>query len=264
MRTTRALATLLMLLAAILGPRSAAADRIEKIDETHPFQEGALLDLRNTNGEIEIAAWDRGEARIEAEKRVRGGDSERAREALAETRVRIERRDDGLKIETEQPDRHSGFMSWLAGRQVSADVRYRITLPRRADLDLVSVNGGIKVAGITGRLRVRTTNGKIEVVDSGGQVDARTTNGGIEVELAEVDADGDLEFHTTNGAISVYLPAGIGATLSASTTNGTIDTDFPIEVRGRVSSRRLEGTIGGGGPRLELRTTNGRIRIRER
>ncbi len=264
MRTTRAFVILLTLGAALAAVRPAAADEIERVDETHPFSEGALLDLRNTNGGIEIATWDRAEARIEAEKRVRGRDSEAVREAMAEVRVRIERRDGGLEVETVLPSHRSGFMSWLAGRNVSADVRYRVTLPRRADLDLQSVNGGVRVDGVNGRLRLRTTNGKIEVVDSGGRVEAHTTNGGIDVELNEVEADAELEFHTTNGGITVSLPKGLGAALSASTTNGTIDTDFPIEVRGRVGSRRLEGTIGGGGPRLELRTTNGRIRIRER
>ncbi len=264
MRTIRALAALLTFAAVLLAARPAVADEIERIDETHPFREGALLDVRNTNGGIEISTWDRAEVRIEAEKRARGRDSDAVREALAQIRVRVEPRDGGLEIETELPTHRGGFLSWLSGRDVSVDVQYRITLPRRADLEAQSVNGGLKIAGLSGRLRLRTTNGKIQVLDSGGQVEARTTNGGIDVELNEVAPDAELEFHTTNGGITVSLPSGLGAALSASTTNGTIDTDFPIQVQGRVSNRRLEGTIGGGGPRLELRTTNGRIRIRER
>jgi DUF4097 and DUF4098 domain-containing protein YvlB len=67
-----------------------------------------------------------------------------------------------------------------------------------------------------------------------------------------------------NGSITLELPEGAGAEVSASNVNGGIETDFPITVR-RVGfvGHRLRGTIGDGGPRLELSTVNGSIRIRK-
>ncbi len=49
----------------------------------------------------------------------------------------------------------------------------------------------------------------------------------------------------------------------ARTTNGSVRTDFPITVQGTLRKNRLDGEINGGGAALELRTTNGSIRIEE-
>ena len=57
--------------------------------------------------------------------------------------------------------------------------------------------------------------------------------------------------------------ADIRADLSARTTNGSVQTDFPVTVQGTFRKNRLEGELNGGGASIELRTTNGGIRIRE-
>jgi DUF4097 and DUF4098 domain-containing protein YvlB len=81
------------------------------------------------------------------------------------------------------------------------------------------------------------------------------------VELAELTTGEDMSFKTTNGGIKLSLPATVRASLTARTTNGSIHTDFPIQVQGKLSRTRLDGDINGGGGEIEIRTTNGGIRI---
>jgi len=246
--------------AALLAPSIAAAETArEQIEETLAFAPGNRLTVTNTNGDIFIEPWDRDEALIVAKKRVktRRGD---ANEALEELRVEIDADGRGIEIDTYYPSWKKLF-GWS---EVSASVDYDIKVPRRADLNVRTTNGEVEINGINGEIVLRSTNGGLTVSDASGSVSAGTTNGAIQVELDSVDAASEMEFETTNGGIRLYLPADIRTTLSARTTNGTIETDFPVSVRGTYRRNRLEGEINGGGPVLELRTTNGSIRIRER
>ena len=146
----------------------------------------------------------------------------------------------------------------------SWSVSYEISAPRRMDLDLATVNGGLSVTGIEGTLNLNTTNGGINLEDVGGSVRALTTNGGVRVRLVNRGiASGETVLRTTNGGISVDIPENYSAHLVASTVHGQVTTDFPITVQGRLG-RRLEGDIGAGGPTVELSTTNGSIAIRRR
>jgi len=246
--------------AALVIPGVASAETIEDtLERTLPFSAGSRLEVSNTNGGIEVSTWDRNEIQIEARKKVKSSNAERAREAFEELEISIDETAGGVTIETEYPRRGSG--GW--GRDVSMSVHYTIRVPVQSDLDLGTVNGKVRVEGVNGELDLHTTNGGIIVEDAGGHVSARTTNGGIDVELAQVSSGEDMTFRTTNGGITLLLPSDIRATLTARTTNGGIHTDFPITIQGSFGKNRLEGDLNGGGGSIELRTTNGSIRIRQ-
>jgi hypothetical protein len=55
----------------------------------------------------------------------------------------------------------------------------------------------------------------------------------------------------------------VRASLKANTSNSSIDTDFDVTVRaGELRKSSLEGAIGGGGgPILDLTTSNGGIKV---
>jgi hypothetical protein len=245
---------------AFVSTVAGAATARETIEETFAFEPGSHLRLENVNGSVRLEAWDRDEIRVVAEKKARASSAERAEELLRALEVRIEPVDGGLEVETRHPRASDGVLSWLFGGS-SGEVEYLIRLPRSADLDVSTVNGGVELDGVSGRLRLRSTNGGIEVVDGGGSLDAGTTNGSIAAEVATLSAVDGFSLRTTNGRIHLALPADAGAELSAHTTNGSIETDLPVRIHGRLRRTRIEGTLNGGGPRLELATTNGSIRI---
>jgi len=139
-----------------------------------------------------------------------------------------------------------------------------VKVPASVDVRLTTVNGGIELAGLTGRVTAEATNGGIKAHDVSGAIDASTTNGGVEVDLAAV-ADSGVKLGCTNGGIRLRLPSSAKATISARVTNGGINTNgLNLETSGEASRRRLDGRINGGGPRIDLEGTNGGIRISAR
>jgi len=160
----------------------------------------------------------------------------------------------------------------LRGRDVDDDrawwsVSWRVEVPRRTDLDVQTNNGGLRVAGLLGRLRLETNNGGVTLDSVGGDVVARTNNGGARATLAgrAWDAAGlpnaGLDLRSNNGGAVLRVPADYSAQVSVGTNNGGLAVDFPVTVQGRVNPRRLELTLGAGGAPVRVSTNNGGARL---
>jgi hypothetical protein len=149
----------------------------------------------------------------------------------------------------------------------SWSVSWRVTVPRRTDLDVRAVNGGVRVAGVVGRLRLESNNGGMRLDSVGGAVEAHTNNGGAVATLVGRAwegaglADAGLDLHSNNGGATLRVPDGYSARVSVGTNNGGLAVEFPITVQGRVDPRRLELTLGAGGAPVRVTTNNGGARI---
>ena len=141
---------------------------------------------------------------------------------------------------------------------------YYVNVPRRFDLDLTAHNGGLSVAGVSGKLALDTHNGSVALVAVGGDVRAHTQNGSLNVQLAGTQWDGTgLDAETRNGSVRLAVPAQYAAQLETGTVNGSIRTDIPVTVSGRIS-QRLSIPLGGGGRTVRAVTTNGSVSITRR
>lgn len=264
---------------AMLGVGGAAADwgsgpgwEEEVIERTVDLGAGGELEIESVNGSITIEAWDRSEVEIIAHKRARSkrGDSAAL---LREIEVDIRESAGRLEIETLLP-RNKG---WSKG--TSYGVEYQLRVPREIKVDASSTNGGIDIDGVSGEVLLRTVNGRIDAMDIdgdleasstnggirarriSGRVDASTTNGGIDAEMLTGSLSQDVEFSTTNGSIELGVDAGLAATIDARTSNGTVSGSL---IEGSWDDRRKKSAkfdLNGGGPRIMLRATNGRIRL---
>ncbi len=109
---------------------------------------------------------------------------------------------------------------------------------------------------------IRTTNGSIRARGLRGHFEGTTTNGSIDAELASTTLEEDLNLETTNGSVNLTLSPALSASVVARAHNGRVSSDFDAY---EVSKKRgyLELELGGGGPRIDIRTTNGRVTIRE-
>lgn len=252
---------LLTLLLLVQNGSSIAQTLRERFEKSYPLAKGGELILENTNGSVRVQSWDRDEVKIEGEKVVKANSRRDAEKAMERLRIDIEHGETYLKIDTKMPNQKDGFWVRIFGDQVNASVNYHLFVPTELDLNVNTVNGRVDVEEVGGQVSVKTVNGKIIIERAMGVVKAKTTNGGIEAELLAMTRDEDMDFKTTNGGIRVTFPQDLHADVYARTSNGSIRTDFPIEVNGRFSKRKLEGTINGGGGRIELKTTNGSIRI---
>ena len=152
----------------------------------------------------------------------------------------------------------------------------------RGDVDAQTSNGSVEIRDVEGPATIRTTNGPVrangvhvalQVSTSNGPIHAMlhdprprqpvklsTTNGGIELTMNQLE-DNDIRVTTSNGGITLKLPSRIGARVRARTSHSSIHSDFDVDRDEPSSKHRLEGRIGGGGPTLELTTSNGSIRL---
>jgi hypothetical protein len=140
-------------------------------------------------------------------------------------------------------------------------VDFEVLVPAGVGFIGRTVNGSIEAESLEGPIEAHTVNGRVEVSTSK-HAEASTVNGSITARMGNAGSE-PLDFSTVNGSITLDLPGKVDAELSAATVNGTIETDFPVMVHGSIGRHHIEGTLGKGGPRLQLETVNGSIRLRK-
>ena len=227
--------------------------------KSYDLKPGGRLEISNVNGKIDVEPAAGESVEVVAEKSVRAASVEAAKDALNRIEIQESVSPDSVKLET-KVQRATG--SLFGG--MNQEVHYKVKVPPSLEVRVMTVNGGIELSGLKGRVTAEATNGGVKAHDVSGAIDASTTNGGVEVELARV-AELGAKLGCTNGGIKLTLPADAKATISARITNGGINANgVNLETTGENSRRRLEGRMNGGGPRIEIEGTNGGIRIASR
>jgi len=224
--------------------------------KTYSLEPGGRLELENVNGRIHVTPSDGSEIEIVAQKKAKAVSDEAAKEALGQIEITDTVSGSTIHVQTRTP-RSAGM---LGG---STEVAYSVRVPAGADVKFVTVNGGIEISRLSGKIEAQTTNGEIVAREVSGRIEATTTNGGVDVDLTSV-AKGGVKLGCTNGGIKLRLPSDAAATISASVANGGIDADG-VQLEKTESSRRsLEARMNGGGPPITIAGTNGGIKISAR
>jgi Putative adhesin len=221
---------------------------------TYPLTPGGEVRIVNTNGKIEVEGIDGTTLEVRAERIAKGVTEAAAREFLPRITITENVKPDRVSIETE---RMGGILMGAA-----FEVRYYVRAPKNAVVNVTDTNGVITLTRLSGKVAAHTTNGMVSGKALTGGVDARTTNGGVNIELASLGTE-RIVLHTTNGGVVLTLPNSAKADLSASCTNGGINVSALDKLEISEKSRRhVEGRLNGGGTSIELKTTNGGIRVR--
>jgi ribosome-associated translation inhibitor RaiA len=218
--------------AACVGHLSGRA--ADEWTHSYPLSAGGEIEIINTNGTIEFQPIDGTTVEVRAERIAKATTDDGARELLPRITISENTNAKHITIKTEG----------LGGLMIGAnfEVRYHVKAPR------------------TAAIRASNTNGQVSIRGMGGKIAAHTTNGAVTMDL-DLIAD-KVEASTTNGAVTLTVPADAKADLSATVTNGAISvTGLKLETT-EQSRRKIEGKINGGGPSVELHTTNGGVRVR--
>jgi DUF4097 and DUF4098 domain-containing protein YvlB len=219
---------------------------------TYTIAAGGRLEVVNINGTINVSTGDGPAVEVRAERIAKASNDDAARELLKKVEIVETASGDSVRIQTRVPK-----MSW--GRS-GHEVRYFVKVPKGLSLTFETVNGGVRLENVDGRITASTTNGGVRGRGLRGAVKADTTNGGVDVDMAEVTAEIALE--TTNGGVRLHLPENAKASLEARCTNGGISVEDSLPIQTAEKSRRqFRGDMNGGGHRVSLETTNGGIRI---
>lgn len=235
-----------------------ADSRVEETSEwhkTYQLDPSGKVQISDINGKIQVEPSDGNTVDVRAVKKARGASSDAAKAALNRISIVEDTGGDHVTLTTKVDTSSGGLFS--GG---NLQVEYHVKVPAGADVRFVTTNGGIDVTGLKGHVYTETTNGGIAAHDIAGPIEASTTNGGVVVDLTQV-AEPGVKLSCTNGGIKLRLPHDAKATISARVANGGIDTnDLPLKMP-EGSRRRLDGALNGGGPHVDIETTNGGISI---
>jgi DUF4097 and DUF4098 domain-containing protein YvlB len=216
---------------------------------TLPLTNGGV-DVKGTNGGIEVIGEDRNDIALEARVTAQASSHDEAEALLHKVTIATNGR-----IEASGPTTSGWFNS------TNWSVSYKLRVPRRLSARLETMNGGIEVSNVEGKIDANTMNGGVTLAHLAGDVHARTVNGGLDVTLDGAQWRGaGLVAKSTNGAVSVKAPDHYSAHLVAETVNGGISVGFPISVQGSIR-KHLDTNIGNGGPTLDFETVNGGVSV---
>lgn len=130
------------------------------------------------------------------------------------------------------------------------------------DVELSSGDGRIDATGMQAALRAKTSDGRLTADGRFTRLDLRSGDGAVSATVREGSRmESDWFLNSRDGSITLRLPEVFPAELDASTGDGRVTLDFPVTVSGSLTQSRIRGTIQGGGPRLELRTSDGAIHV---
>jgi len=210
------------------------------------------------NGGIRVSGWDRGEILVRAQVRAQAETKPEADQLLKEVRVVAA----GGKVESDGPKWDSG----MRDNKKSWSVSFEIFVPKRGDLKLDTVNGGINVADVAGNIEAHTVNGGLNFARAGGRVKGETVNGGITMDLDGATWQGEgIDLETVNGGVNLRVPESYSAQVRASTVHGGMNADFAgAQVEGKQSNRSMNLTLGSGGPVVKLQTVNGGVSVKKK
>ena len=239
-------------LAACDGPFDFAGRATDEWTRSYPLADGGQLQIRNTNGIVEIEGVTGSTVDVRAERVAHATTDSAARDLLSHLMIKEDVTPTRIALESE---RTGGFLSG-----VGYEVHYHVRVPKNTVVRATTTNGRILLRALSGTTAASTTNGGISGDALAGGITATSTNGRVDLELTALGA-GEVELRTTNGQVSLTLPADARADLDASVTNGAIDvTGLKFEASDQ-SRRHVSGRINGGGTPITVSTTNGAIRI---
>jgi DUF4097 and DUF4098 domain-containing protein YvlB len=154
----------------------------------------------------------------------------------------------------------------------------------KGEVEARTSNGTIEAQDIDGNVNLHTSNGAIRAETTHGSFEGTTSNGSITARLNDPAASWPIRAETSNGHIDLTLDAKQLPEVRASTNNSSILLRLPPSASARVRAAtshssvtsdfdglqtsdnrhrhsELHGTIGGGGPLIDLSSSNGSIKI---
>lgn len=226
----------------------------------------AELKVDTGDGSVTVRAWD--QKRIEAKVTTVGW-----RIAPDEVTIRESQLGDRVDIEVRLPRGDFGFGN--------RSVKVELQVPRDTRTNVHTGDGGVRVSGVNGDVRVSTGDGGIDVDGISGSFEGNTGDGHIRARGRfdglmlrtgdggiEVDADhgskiaSSWRISTGDGGITLRLPQDFSADLDVHTGDGDINVDLPVTLSGTIrKDHDLRGKLNGGGFPLVIRTGDGGVRV---
>lgn len=224
----------------------------KEIKQRYELSKGAKVNVRNYRGKLEIRPSEDQEAEVYLVRL--SNDKQQFRR-----KVMIDHTPDELTIRTEQV--HRSVMFDMFSDKGPDRQRAIITIPRGTNLEINEASGRIRVENIDGKISLLGVYGPVEVAGISNVISVRNVHGRIGLSVKSLPKEG-ITVEDVNGTVDIAVAEPINAEVRADSVNGRIDVDVPnLVTQGEREFGRFNGKIGKGGPTIEVRDVNGRVRV---
>lgn len=131
-----------------------------------------------------------------------------------------------------------------------------------ARANLSTSGGNIQIDRAGGPTSVSTSGGDIRIQSAAQLLSAHTSGGNVSAKLTESPKQ-DMTLRTSGGNVTVSVPRNAAFYLEADTSGGDVLTSNLLLSNSTTNKQKtkLSATVNAGGPKLNLRTSGGDIRV---
>lgn len=246
MQLARALLAFLAFAAALTG--RAAERSVERVFAVEP---GGLLAIDTHRGAIIITESDQPQITVAVRLEIGADDEAEADRMAAGLRLDFRQEGNTVSVFARNPP-ESVRWHWEDKKQI--DLTYRVSVPRRTDVELKNILGSITVGNLEGRMAAQLDTGTIFFRAITGSVEARVSSGEIIVSrcsgaLTAQIQEGLLRIGTVGGPMKLRNGSGdieigsAGGPVEARTAAGNIFVSFPREIGGPADILSSGGNV---------------------
>ena len=225
----------------------ASAQRVE-FERSYTVGASPTIDVTTIRGKIEVSVGTADRIAVRGSATVRWGLSSPAEayELVKKVAANPPIQQEGDTITLRPPS--------APEEQRAMTVAYEVTVPRGTVVRTNSDSGETTIAGVSGRVSIRTESAAISVRDLGGDTDVTTQSGAVNADSVA----GNLNVSTQSSRVSAR---NLGASLRVRTQSGAVEGTFRgpgnVDIGTASSAIDLVGVNGG----LTATSNSGRIRV---
>jgi len=126
--------------------------------------------------------------------------------------------------------------------------------------DLTSEDGNVQIGTVSGHAHLETKRGNIVVQAAYNTLSAHTAQGNIVAALAKIN--GPSDFRSDHGSVRTTINPSEHCFIAAKAGKGKVSSEIPLVLaNGGSDSGRMIGENLGGGPRVDIAVTGGRVQV---
>jgi hypothetical protein len=188
---------------------------------------GRNLRIEHSLGNITVRSQPKNEVEIQATIKCSAETAELARTCVNEIKIAVEESAAGVLVRTEYPERRNQH-------NLSQTVRYDITIPETAPLEIRDRFGAVDVSNLHAPATINNGNGSVKLTGGRGRQRIDNSFGAVEVlnndgEVTVVNGNGDVTASGITGALDItnrfgnVRIANVGRGLIVHNGNGTVE-----------------------------------------
>jgi DUF4097 and DUF4098 domain-containing protein YvlB len=127
----------------------------------------------------------------------------------------------------------------------------------------ISAGSDFTADSLAGPVVLRTSDRNITLDGVSGSLTIENRNGRVAATVAAPLRD--VSITNRDGSVDLGIPASSAFTARLTTQHGDLETDFPTlpQLTGLGESKTVTGTVNGGGPNINISTTDGDVTVRK-